>query len=138
MGDMKRRVLKKVLMVLMVAAALRFIAFQGQLQDAIRIDITERIRWESDGSLRLPWYLEIPSRYEWKITGTDQEGNEYEKYIYDFWQIVDSTELNVIVRWENQEATVIAFLGESRGLDGIEREFPGLEWKRNQVIMPDS
>lgn len=124
---MKLKKILKIVVVVLVLIYVGYIALMVEFEGPIRLDLTNRIQLSPTAqTIELPWYCKWIASYYGQREGYDESGNHYTEYYYELPDVFESAELNCIVCWETEE--VIAFMGESRGMDVIDREFPSVCW----------
>ena len=113
-----------------IAAFIGYIALIGALEGPIMLDISDRIESHAaEHEISLPWYLHMVAEPDVQfhgIHGTDSHNQQYTWFVYEFPDIVASTEMDCIACWDTN--TVKAYIGESKAMEIIKVDFPDIQW----------
>lgn len=92
------------------------------------MDVFNDIQLNADEhKITLPWYLRTGTAYAGVLEGHDAKMRRYTLCCHTLPDIFESEELNCLVSWE--ERIAIAYIGESRAMDILYEETPGIQWR---------
>ena len=77
-------------------------------------------------AVALSWYARAVLGDLERMEGVDAAGNRYTWFSCELPEIYESAELDGVVAWSGPRVRV--YIGESRGMDVIQRDYPQIEW----------
>lgn len=100
-----------------------YIGLMACLQGGIRVENPSCLTLNpKEKTIDLAWYLD-PLLSHWNTS----ESGDHSKFLYELPALLEDSELIVVVSWPDERC--ILYIGESRGMDVINADFPHILWQ---------
>ena len=112
-----------------------YIALMAMFEGPIISDVSDQVQlMPGMKTISLPWYMNLGVNGWGVQEGIDAEGNTYSQFIYELPELFESAEMCCLVSWSDN--AVKLYVGESRAMEVIDRDFDFVQWDRTIKAFP--